>query len=205
MIAIGIAVAFISLLAYGLSAVRGSTTIRSGLGALDPVPAPSFSLDVLEADGTNIQILPAQEGVLESASLDGRPVVLNFWASWCDPCRDEAPILEAGWKRDRSRGVLYLGVDTRDATGDAAEFIDEFGLTYPNVRDPDQSLGDAYGLTGIPETYFIDSRGRVVAGKIGIINEADLDAGVEAARAGRPIGLLDGSQAEAGSELEPAE
>lgn len=202
-LAVAGAIAFVALLTYGVVSAGPSTTIKNGLGDLKPVPAPGFSLDVLQVAGTNTGLLPRKAGVLESAALQGRPVVLNFWASWCEPCREEAPILEAGSERDRGDGVLYLGIDTRDLSGDAEDFIHEFAITYPSLRDPEQSLGDEYGLTGIPETYFVDRRGEVVAAKIGIIDEAGLQAGVEAARSGDVVGLLDGSETKPGLTLEP--
>src|SRR5438093_2030305 len=104
-------------------------------------PAPAFALPRLD-----------RAGQLELASLRGHVVVLNFWASWCAPCKDEAPLLEAGWQRWRDRGVVFVGVDAQDFTGNARRFIRRYELTYPMVRDKSDSTTGAYGVEGFPET-----------------------------------------------------
>lgn len=91
----------------------------------------------------------------------GHPVVLNFWASWCIPCRDEAPLLEGISHEFRSRGLSVVGVDTQDLVAPARAFLEKFVITYPNLRDPDGSVGREFGTTGVPETFFIDREGRV--------------------------------------------
>ena len=107
-------------------------------------------------------ILPAFDGPpISLAALRGHPVVLNFWASWCIPCRDEAPLLEGTWKEFRSQGLIVLGVDTQDLEGPARAFMKEFGITYPNGRDPDGSVARMFGTTGVPETFFIGADGRI--------------------------------------------
>jgi cytochrome c biogenesis protein CcmG/thiol:disulfide interchange protein DsbE len=129
-----------------------------------------------------------------SLALDelGGPVVLNFWASWCDPCRAEAKVLERGHKG--ADGVLFLGLDTQDAREDARDFIDQFGLTFPHVRDPGNATQRAWGVTGLPETYFIAADGRVVGHVIGTVDAAQLRDGVAAAKAGRPQGADQGGE-----------
>ncbi len=119
-------------------------------------PAPLFSLARLDGRGS-----------LSLASLRGRTVVLNFWASWCDPCKREASTLEELWRRYRSRGVVVLGVDSGDATRDARRFLAAHGITYPIVVDSDAGIArDRYNLPGLPTTYVIDRRGRIVGDRI---------------------------------------
>jgi cytochrome c biogenesis protein CcmG/thiol:disulfide interchange protein DsbE len=136
-------------------------------------PAPSFSLR--RVDGT---------GTLSLASLRGKPVVLNFWASWCVPCKGEAKMLEQAWNQYRRRGVVFVGVDYHDVTSDARTFLTRHGVTYPTVQDGSGMIGDAYGLTGVPETYFIDRQGRLVGSHIigTVVDQASaFRSGVEAA------------------------
>jgi cytochrome c biogenesis protein CcmG/thiol:disulfide interchange protein DsbE len=136
-------------------------------------PAPSFSLRRIDAAGR-----------LDLASLRGKAVVLNFWASWCVPCKGEAAMLERAWQQYRSRGVVFVGVDYHDVTSDARTFLAHHGITYPTVQDGSGAVGDRYGLTGVPETYFIDRSGRLVGAHVvgTITNQADsFRKGIEAA------------------------
>jgi len=136
-------------------------------------PAPSFSLRRIDGAGT-----------LDLASLHGKAVVLNFWASWCVPCKGEAAMLEQAWKQYRSQGVVFLGVDYHDVTSDARTFLTHHGITYPTVQDGSGAVGDRYGLTGVPETYFIDRNGRLVgAHVVGTITNqvSSFHKGIEAA------------------------
>lgn len=147
------ALAFVALLAFGLA--------RSGSKATVGNSAPEFELPLLAKQGET----------LSSDDLKGHPVVVNFWASWCIPCREEAPLLEQAWREYRDEGVIFLGVNIKDAESDAEAFIQEFGLTYPNVRDLDQELTRPFGVTGLPETFFIDHNwtffGTVRGGEVG--------------------------------------
>lgn len=131
------AVAFIALLWFGV--------MRSGSEATVGKKAPEFELPSVAGGQT-----------ISSKELKGRPVVVNFWASWCVPCREEAPLLERTWRKYKDDGVVFLGVNIKDARSDARRFIDETGVTYPNVRDLDQKLTRAFGVAGLPETFFID-------------------------------------------------
>ena len=136
-------------------------------------PAPAFSLRRLDKGGT-----------LALASLRGKPVVLNFWASWCVPCKGEAKMLEAASQRYRAQGVVFVGVDWHDLKSDARRFLEHHGVTYPTVLDGSGSVTDRYGVVGVPETYFIDRRGRLVGEHIvgTVVNQKDkFRSGVEAA------------------------
>ena len=187
----------LALLTYGLIANAPDERIDQSLADGETPPAPGFALALLERgelDGPLAMSLDAAaaDTRVEFDELEGVPVILNFWASWCVPCREEAPVLQQGWERDGPRGVLYLGLDMQDLTDDALGFIDEFGLTYPSVRDPGRDVADDYGATGIPETYFIDGRGRVVGHVAGVVSDAQLEEGARAAKAGRLVGAIDG-------------
>jgi cytochrome c biogenesis protein CcmG/thiol:disulfide interchange protein DsbE len=124
-------------------------------------PAPTFTLRRL--DGT---------GSVSLSALRGKPVVLNFWASWCLPCKSEARALEAAWTRYRGRGVEFVGVDFHDVTGDARRFVSVHSLTFPMVQDGSGDVTGSYGITQVPETYVLDRQGRVVLHLAGPITEA---------------------------------
>ncbi len=136
------AAAFVGLLAYGL------LTSASQLGPGDPLP----DFDLPRLDG----------GRLSNSDLAGRPVVINFFASWCLPCRDEAPILEEVAREYEDDGVMFVGVNVRDARSKAMLFVDEFDIGYPVVRDERLSLANDLGVYGLPETFFVDHEGELV-------------------------------------------
>lgn len=128
---------FVGLVAFGL--------LRTAPPAeLVDKTAPDFSLPLLAG------------GQLASDTLKGHPVVINFWASWCKPCREEAPLLERRWQAYKDQGVLVIGVNVQDSREAAAEFVEELGLTFPIVRDVDLVLYRKLGVRGLPETFFID-------------------------------------------------
>ena len=128
-------------------AVLSVAVFRSDTKAVSGSEAPGFELELL--DGT---------GRLSDEDLRGKAIVVNFWASWCIPCREEAPMLERAWKMYRDDGIVFLGVNIKDAESDARKFVKQFGITYPNVRDLDQRLSTEFGVKGLPETFFVDHR-----------------------------------------------
>jgi len=119
------------------------------------VHAPAFTLDRLDRDGQ-----------LAVADLRGKAVVVNFWASWCIPCRDEAPVLQKTYERYRDQGLVVLGVDVNDFRQDARRFMKRYGLSYPVVYDGKGSTVGKWGVRGFPETFFVDRTGKLVGERI---------------------------------------
>jgi cytochrome c biogenesis protein CcmG/thiol:disulfide interchange protein DsbE len=148
---LGSVVVFLALLAFVTLRVNRPSTISVALARGLTPDAPAFELPRLDADGS-----------VALASLRGKVVVVNFWASWCIPCKDEVPALEATWQHYKSKDVVVLGVDVQDLIPEATRFIKDARTTYPSVRDKDNRVYRAYGLTGVPETYFVDRAGRIV-------------------------------------------
>ena len=104
--------------------------------------------------------------------LRGQVVVLNFWASWCYPaCYEEAPVLEAGWRAYRERGLVVVGVDIQDTEEAARRFMDQLKLTFPNAPDPKGKVSIDYGVYGVPETFVIDRQGRIPAKHVGAVSD----------------------------------
>jgi cytochrome c biogenesis protein CcmG/thiol:disulfide interchange protein DsbE len=155
-------VAVIGLLAYGLLS-KGEASLAIGESA------PDKELASL-----------GEEGSGSLADYRGQWVLVNFWASWCEPCRDEAPALEQFHREHSSERFTVLGVNLDDATGDASEFVEEYGLTYPQLRDGDgRERRDAYGMTGFPESFLVDPEGRIALIRRGPVDDEYLDRYVE--------------------------
>jgi cytochrome c biogenesis protein CcmG/thiol:disulfide interchange protein DsbE len=169
-VVIVVAAALVGLLAYGLASGGADTTIESALAAGERPEAPSRALPEL---GTEAQ------GSL--ADHRGKIVVLNFWASWCEPCRDEMPELQRVHERLGDEG-LVLGIDSRDNTEDAQAFLKTFGATFPSLRDRDGSYSREFGGTGYPETFVIDREGRIAAARRFPVDQEWLDRAIEEAR-----------------------
>ena len=147
------------LLAYGFP-----TDPRAIPSPLVRAPAPDFTLTLF--DGSPVKLTDYR----------GKAVVLNFWASWCIPCREEAPLLEAAWRALKDRNVVFLGVNIQDSQEAATGFIREFGLSFPNGRDAAGKIAIDYGVYGIPETFFIDRQGRITGKVIGPLGAETLVA-----------------------------
>src|SRR3712207_2355510 len=164
LVAILAVAALVGLLVYGV-AQRGEnrTLDEQVLNGARP-SAPDRPLPLLGGGGER-----------SLASFRGKPVLLNFWASWCEPCRDEAPLLEDAQRRLSRRGGTVLGVTYRDATPDSQGFVREFGLSYPSVRDVDGRLAKEYGTRRLPETFLIDGDGRVAAVMRGVLDRRSVD------------------------------
>lgn len=125
------------------------------LGRGEVVSAPNFRLDRLD-----------RPGKISLAEYRGRPVVVNFWGSWCDPCKQEAQVLEETWRRYRNRGLVVLGVDFHDLKGAARRFARENEMSYPLAYDgPGNTISD-YGVEAAPETFFVDPSGRLVCERL---------------------------------------
>jgi cytochrome c biogenesis protein CcmG/thiol:disulfide interchange protein DsbE len=134
-------------------------------------PAPEFTLPQLDGPGS-----------MSLASLRGHPVVLNFWASWCPPCKAEAPVLERYWLRYRSRGVKFVGVDYNDLSSEARTFVSAHGLTFPILSDGSGGVTKgSYGISQAPETYVLDANGKIVAHIAGPIESSELASQFRAA------------------------
>jgi cytochrome c biogenesis protein CcmG/thiol:disulfide interchange protein DsbE len=142
-------IGLIALFAFGLRA-RGEPQIASG-------PAPDFTLTSFE--GQKIRL----------SELRGKVVVINFWASWCEPCRDEAAFLEQAWRQYKDRGVVFIGVNYVDSETSARAYLKEFGITYFNGPDIGSEIYQRFRAKGVPETYFIGKDGNVYGNVIGPI------------------------------------
>jgi cytochrome c biogenesis protein CcmG, thiol:disulfide interchange protein DsbE len=153
--------ALIALLAYGLAQNEPDRGVDEALARGERSPAPAFELPKLGGGGSE-----------SLADYRGRVVVLNFWASWCKPCRDESPLLERWHRRIRGRGATVLGVDILDVTGRAQDFIHEYGLSYPMLKDKDGVGLDKFGVVAYPETFVIDRQGRIAAVARGPVDDA---------------------------------
>jgi cytochrome c biogenesis protein CcmG, thiol:disulfide interchange protein DsbE len=148
---------------FALAFVRGTS---SGPAAQLGRQAPAFSLERLGG------------GRVALDELQGRPLVLNFWASWCLPCRDEAPMLTALAARYADRGLAVVGIVYRDDATTAIDFMRRYGQTYPGLLDPAQRTALDYGVFGVPETYFIDAGGVIRARQIGPLVPSELGPAV---------------------------
>lgn len=155
------------LLILGLLSVFGWKMFDNARGQVKSGLAPDFTLSLFE--GRQLTL----------SELRGQVVVINFWASWCIPCRDEAPVLEQTWRRYRDRGVVFIGVDYLDAEKEALAFLEEFDITYPNGPDLGTRIAYDYRITGVPETFFIAKDGRIADLEIGPLTEARLVSALE--------------------------
>jgi cytochrome c biogenesis protein CcmG, thiol:disulfide interchange protein DsbE len=172
-LAIGLVALLFILLAWSILHDEGGG-VAGAVARGETPPAPDFKLERLD-----------ETGDLQLSSLRGKVVVLNFWGSWCYACRDEASVLETGWQRWRDDGVVFVGLDFHDFRSDARRFIHRFDETFPMVYDGPGDFMETYGLTGAPETFFLDTQGRVVAHVIGAISQEDLNDHIRRAVASR--------------------
>lgn len=173
LVVIAIAAALVGLLAYGLVAAGDDTTLDDAVKRGERPTAPGASIARPLLDGS---------GSAKLADYRGKVVVLNFWASWCEPCLAEAPVLERAQQRLEKAGAgTVLGATYQDATKDSQDFERENGLSYPSIRDVDTELYEEFGGTGIPETFVIDGEGRVVALARGQVKQDFIDDALDKA------------------------
>jgi cytochrome c biogenesis protein CcmG, thiol:disulfide interchange protein DsbE len=147
------AAALVGLLAYGLTTTGTDTTLDDAMARGERVAPPAT--DALPKLGGG--------GEASLADYKGKVVLVNVWASWCEPCRDELPLIQKAHKTLSARGGTVLGIDVKENSGAALKAVDEFGLTFPNLRDRDGSFVRKWGQTGYPENFVIDRQGRVAA------------------------------------------
>lgn len=158
-LAFGFVLALLGLLAWGLIKAQG--------GPVERGMAPDFTLQTF--DGQEITL----------SELRGQVVVINFWASWCPPCRDEAPYLEQTWRKYKDRGVVFIGVDYVDTEAEALAYIEEFDITYYNGPDIGTRISQAYNIQGVPETFFVAKNGELRGVKIGPLQPPELETKIE--------------------------
>jgi cytochrome c biogenesis protein CcmG, thiol:disulfide interchange protein DsbE len=156
--------ALVALLGYGVFQNEPDTSIDSALANGERPAAPALDLPRLGAPGR-----------LSLRALRGKVVLVNFWASWCPPCRSESPLLNRWQRRIRSQNATVLGVDVLDVESDARSFERRYGLAYPSVRDGDGHTRGAFDVHGQPETIVVDRRGRIAQAFRGPVTDADLE------------------------------
>lgn len=150
----GVIAAWIGVI--GLMALLGFGLLRAQQGPIGiGTQVPDFDLRTFTGE------------TLRAADLRGRVVVINFWASWCETCEDEAAFLEQAYQEYRDRGVVFLGVDYVDTEPEALHYLDRFGITYPNGPDLGTRISQAFRIRGVPETYVVAPDGALVAVSIG--------------------------------------
>ncbi len=158
-LAYGLVLGVLALLAWGL--------VRAESGPRGTGPAPDFTLTGF--DGRTVSL----------SALRGQVVIVNFWASWCPPCREEAAYLERTWRAYQDHGVVFIGVDWADTEKEALAYIDEFDITYLNGPDLGTRIAQAYRIRGVPETFFIDKEGQLRGVHIGPLYPPELDDRIE--------------------------
>ncbi|OGN73312.1 MAG: hypothetical protein A2X25_11800 [Chloroflexi bacterium GWB2_49_20] len=158
-IVLAVVLALLGLFAWGL--------IQSGKGPVDSGDAPDFTL--VDFNGSTITL----------SELRGQVVIINFWASWCPPCREEAAYLEATWRKYKDQGVIFIGVDYVDTEKAALAYMDEFDLTYFNGPDIGTRIAQAYNIKGVPETFYVDKLGKLRGMHIGPLSTPQLDEKID--------------------------
>ncbi|HEX8996182.1 MAG TPA: TlpA disulfide reductase family protein [Ktedonobacterales bacterium] len=165
-----VTLALIALLAMRLAAA-GAAVSKAPSFTLDGKPAPDFTTSVYNgAAGQSIHL----------AALKGKPVVVNFFASWCDPCVEEAPVLAAGWQKYAPQGVVFIGIVYQDTQQNALDFARQYNVSYSIGSDTNGETAISYGVTGVPETVFINRQGVVVSKTDGALDTGSLDRAVQA-------------------------
>jgi len=166
-VALVVAGGLVALLAYGVLVNSPQRGIDAALAAGKRPAAPDLSLPPL-GGGHPVSL----------RAWRGKVVVLNYWASWCPPCRDESPLLARWQRRIAAHGGTVVGVDALDVTSDARAFRRRYRLGYPMLRDGDGHSQHRFGITGYPETFVIDRRGRIAAVRRGVVDDAFMSRSV---------------------------
>lgn len=148
---------------FGLLALLGWGLVKAQAGPRASGRAPDFTLFTFS------------DGEITLSELKGQVVVINFWASWCPPCREEASYLESMWRKYKDQGVMFLGVDYVDTEPEALAYIEEFKITYPNGPDLGTEISQAYRIQGVPETFFVAKDGTLRDVKIGPLYPPELE------------------------------
>lgn len=162
-----VAVGLVALLAFGVFRQKASSQV----GEFDFAkgPAKDFSITNYDWKGS-----PGAGQVFQLSDLKGKVVVINFWASWCTECREEADTLETAWTSWKDQNVVFLGLDMQDTEADGVQFLNEFHITYPNGEISSQTTMD-YGVLGVPETFIVDTKGELRHRWLGVIERQKLD------------------------------
>jgi cytochrome c biogenesis protein CcmG/thiol:disulfide interchange protein DsbE len=155
-----VVIGFLGLLVWGMLNKEPITGL-SGITMVDR-PAPGFVVQTFQGDTISL------------ADLRGRPMVINFWASWCPPCREEAPLLERTWRAYKNRDLTFLGVNIQDRKEDAVNYLREFDITFPNGPDPTGEITINYGVSGLPVTFFVSRDGKVARRWVGALEHSVL-------------------------------
>ena len=158
----------VGALLAGFMALLALKLMRAQAGRITSGPAPDFDLNLFDG------------GTFRLSKQRGKVVMVDFWASWCIPCRDEAPLLEHLWQVYHDQDVVFVGVAYADTDDDSRAFLKKFAITYPNGPDLGTRISQAYGITGVPEKYFVDKCGQVRHVIIGPGPERQLRGAIEA-------------------------
>ncbi len=154
-------------LVLGLLGLVGWRLVKVNSGQVDSGMAPDFTITSFEGETITL------------SELRGQVVIINFWVSWCPPCREEAPYLEATWRKYKDQGVVFIGVDYADAVSKALAYIDEFDITYFNGPDVGTRISQMYNMDGVPETYYVAKNGELRGVKIGPLYPPELDQKID--------------------------
>jgi cytochrome c biogenesis protein CcmG/thiol:disulfide interchange protein DsbE len=165
--------ALVALLVFGVFAIGSNRTLDQALADGQHPQAPEYTdvLPVLSGDGRQ-----------SLADYRGHVVLVNFWASWCTPCRNEAPLVESAQRELQPHGGTVVAISSQDTTGDSQSFRTQYHLTYPDLRDVTGSFVHAYGTAALPESFILDPEGRITAISRGEINKAFVEQAVSLAR-----------------------
>lgn len=150
---------------FGWIAVVAINMMSTESADLSGGKAPEFTLPLFDQ---------FEQEELALAELRGQVVVINFWASWCVECYKEAELLEQAWQDYKDQGVVFIGVDYLDTEKEALKYMQKYGITYPSGPDIGTKISRDYGITGVPETFFIDKDGNIAHVQIGPIERPQL-------------------------------